>query len=129
MPKTSPTAAEATKANIDQYNDMVAGSDGNAIGTIVVISAPSASPITPPTAGSIAASRGNLTGMSRLLAPIALLTPISRVRSVTETSMMFITPTPPTIKPTLETANMNIKTAHVTWFHTSERESCVNTAQ
>ena len=29
---------------------------------------------------------------------MALRTPISRVRSVTETSMMFITPTPPTIK-------------------------------
>ena len=33
--------------------------------------------------------------MSRRKAPTALRTPISRVRSVTETSMMFITPTPP----------------------------------
>ncbi len=33
--------------------------------------------------------------MSRRSAPTALRTPISRVRSVTETSMMFITPTPP----------------------------------
>jgi hypothetical protein len=30
-------------------------------------------------------------------APIALRTPISRVRSCTDTSMMFITPTPPII--------------------------------
>ena len=35
--------------------------------------------------------------MSRLLAPIALRMPISRVRSRTETSMMFMIPMPPTI--------------------------------
>ena len=34
--------------------------------------------------------------MSRRRAPIAMRTPISRVRSATLTSMMFITPTPPT---------------------------------
>ena len=34
--------------------------------------------------------------MSLRLAPIALRMPISRVRSVTLTSMMFITPIPPT---------------------------------
>ena len=32
-------------------------------------------------------------------APMALRTPISWVRSVTDISMMFITPTPPTSKP------------------------------
>ncbi len=40
--------------------------------------------------------------MSLRRAPMALRTPISRVRSVTETSMIFITPMPPTIKPTDE---------------------------
>ena len=34
--------------------------------------------------------------MSPVRAPIAFLIPISRVRSVTVTSMMFITPIPPT---------------------------------
>ncbi len=34
--------------------------------------------------------------MARRGAPSALRTPISRVRSVTATSMMFITPMPPT---------------------------------
>ena len=34
--------------------------------------------------------------MSRRRAPTALRRPISRVRSVTDTSMMFITPMPPT---------------------------------
>ena len=34
--------------------------------------------------------------MSFCRAPVAMRTPISRVRSVTETSMMFMTPIPPT---------------------------------
>ena len=42
------------------------------------------------------ASAKNCSIMSRRLAPIALRTPISRVRSVTDTSIMFITPMPPT---------------------------------
>ena len=35
--------------------------------------------------------------MTRGVAPSALRSPISRIRSVTETSMMFMTPMPPTI--------------------------------
>ena len=50
----------------------------------------------PPTAHSVIASSVNCVRIVCLIAPIALLTPISRVRSVTLTSMMFITPTPPT---------------------------------
>ena len=38
--------------------------------------------------------------MSIALAPIAILIPISLVRSVTETSIIFIIPIPPTIKET-----------------------------
>ena len=41
---------------------------------------------------------------------MALRTPISRVRSVTDTSMMFITPMPPTINPTEETTTIAIAT-------------------
>ena len=37
--------------------------------------------------------------MSLRRAPMALRTPISRVRSVTDTSMMFMTPMPPTSRP------------------------------
>ena len=42
--------------------------------------------------------------MSALLAPIALRIPISRVRSVTVTSMMFMTPMPPTSREIAATA-------------------------
>ena len=42
--------------------------------------------------------------MSRRRAPSALRMPISAVRSVTLTNMIFMTPMPPTIKPTDEIA-------------------------
>ena len=51
----------------------------------------------PPTLVSTAASIRNCTRISRRRAPIALRTPISRVRSVTEIVMIAITPMPPTI--------------------------------
>ena len=44
--------------------------------------------------------------MARALAPTALRTPISRVRSRTATSMMFITPMPPRKSVTTPTAPM-----------------------
>ena len=60
---------------------------------------PTKMPRMPPVPVSVMASKRNCQVMSRLRAPIALRTPISRVRSVTETSMMFITPIPPISRP------------------------------
>ena len=57
---------------------------------------PSITPKTPPALVSTADSVRNWAMMVRRLAPRAFLRPISAVRSVTETSMMFITPMPPT---------------------------------
>ena len=57
---------------------------------------PSTTPISPPTAESITASTRNWVMMSDLRAPSARRMPISRVRSVTLASMMFIMPMPPT---------------------------------
>ena len=54
------------------------------------------------------ASVRNCQRMSRLVAPSAFRTPISRVLSVTETSMMFMTPTPPTRSPIDEIAIMTM---------------------
>ena len=50
----------------------------------------------PPTIESVIASSRNCSRTCRPLAPIAMRMPISRVRSVTETSMMFMMPMPPT---------------------------------
>ena len=57
---------------------------------------PSAVPTSPPMIESVIASTRNWRRMSLLRAPIALRIPISRVRSRTETSMMFMIPIPPT---------------------------------
>jgi hypothetical protein len=48
----------------------------------------------------VAASTRNCARMSRCRAPTAILMPISRVRSITDTSMMFMMPMPPTTRDT-----------------------------
>gem|GEM_PF-2405311 len=53
-------------------------------------------PIAPPIRESRQLSIRNCVRMSERRAPIALRMPISRVRSATETSMMFMIPMPPT---------------------------------
>ena len=57
---------------------------------------PSVKPTSPPSAERRTASRRNCRRMSPLVAPRAIRKPISLVRSVTLTSMMFMIPTPPT---------------------------------
>ncbi len=52
--------------------------------------------MTPPMRQMHAASMRNCSRMVRRFAPMALRTPISRVRSATETNMMFMMPMPPT---------------------------------
>ncbi len=64
---------------------------------VFVIAYDIATPTRPPAKVIATPSSRNCTRMCRRRAPIALRTPISRVRSCTETSMMFITPTPPII--------------------------------
>ena len=53
-------------------------------------------PMSPPRSERVRASTRNWARMSRPRAPMALRMPISRVRSRTETSMMFMIPMPPT---------------------------------
>ena len=57
---------------------------------------PRAMPSSPPMAEVVPASMTNWLRMSLRLAPRDFRMPISRVRSVTDTSMMFIIPMPPT---------------------------------
>ena len=72
--------------------------------------APNTMPITPPSAEVVPASITNWRMMSRRLAPSDLRMPISRVRSVTDTSMMFMMPMPPTSSeiPAMPTSTMVI---------------------
>ena len=61
---------------------------------------PSPMPTRPPIMHSTTASIRNWSRMLAWVAPSALRTPISRVRSVTDTSMMFMMPMPPTMSET-----------------------------
>ena len=63
--------------------------------------------------------------MSPCRAPTALRTPISRVRSLTDTSMMFITPIPPTIRPMEAMTMVMTKSTWVSCCHRSLRKLAV----
>ena len=82
-----------------QYSDICAGNSGTSRLMNRVTRAAAATPHTPPSVVRVTASTTNWNRMFRGRAPTALRTPISRVRSLTDTSMMFITPMPPTIRP------------------------------
>ena len=58
---------------------------------------PSSTPAAPPTRLSITDSPRNWSWIASSVAPTATRTPISRVRSVTETSITFMIPIPPTM--------------------------------
>ncbi len=64
-----------------------------------------AMPMAPPSRQSTTASTRNCRRMLPERAPTAIRRPISRVRSVTETSMMFMMPTPPTTSEIAATHN------------------------
>ena len=68
------------------------------------------------------ASVRNWARMSARRAPIALRMPISRVRSVTDTSMMFMTPIPPTSIEIAATAASSVVNTSVLALATSRTE-------
>ena len=67
--------------------------------------------------------------ISPRVAPSALRTPISRVRSVTEIIMIATTPTPPTISATLESAIITMKNPAVILLNASSTRSWVTMAK
>ena len=70
-----------------------------ALMTLVIVNdtaTPNAKPITPPIRESTTDSIRNCFKISLDSAPTAMRMPISRVLSVTDTSMVFMIPTPPT---------------------------------
>ena len=96
---------------------------------ILAIAAPRIIPQAPPTSVSVAASTRNWNMISRRVAPSALRTPISRVRSVTEIIMIATTPTPPTSRPIEARTSMTRKKTFVSFPHTSNSLSCVMMAK
>src|SRR5438094_456842 len=86
-------------------------------------------PTMPPTSVSVAASTRNCHRISRRVAPSALRTPISRVRSVTEIIMIALTPHPPTSSPTAERASITMRTSSVVLLRLSRNFSWLTTAK
>ena len=94
-PKTIPITMEKTTAPSIAGIDRATGV-WDILDITSAITMPTTMPRIPPIRVSIADSVRNCSKMRFLRAPRAFLRPISLVRSVTETSMMFITPIPPT---------------------------------
>ena len=94
-PNTTPITVEnSTAITID--GTLIAVGDPVTFPTTFDKPIPVTTPIIPPMLVSTEASVRNCQRIVFLRAPIAFFRPISLVRSVTETSMMFITPIPPT---------------------------------
>src|SRR5204863_5992507 len=90
---------------------------------------PAIIPATPPASVSVAASTRNCHRISRRVAPSALRTPISRVRSVTEIIMIATTPTPPTMSPTIDRATITMRSICVMLLMSERYCSCDTTAK
>ena len=83
---------------------------------IWAIPIPAATPMMPPILVSTAASVRNCPKIVPLGAPMAFFNPISLVRSVTDTSIIFITPIPPTSREMLA--------IQISWLLVEELRSC-----
>ena len=122
MPADTPTIMETTTALTMIAGDRLAGMMPDPL-IPAAMAAEIAMPIRPPNRQMAADSNRNCMRMLRRLAPIAFLMPISRVRSVTETNMMFITPIPPTNSAIPVTSRPMPRTAPTTLLNAPSRES------
>src|SRR5438132_8689071 len=95
IPKTSPTVIDTIVAIAALHTGTVVLKSSRRLRSSPV-PIPRMIPRTPPIKVSVAASTRNCQRTSRRVAPIALRKPISRVRLVTDTIMIAITPIPPT---------------------------------
>ena len=93
---------------------------------------PRMTPMMPPAMEMMTDSMRNCINMCRLFAPIDMRSPISRVRSVTETYIMFMIPMPPTtsdmpamqerimvMMPRIELSDSSISVIDCTWKSSS----------
>ena len=93
-----PTPAPTSTATITDQSATDAGS-GVSAEMALASTAPSATPTMAPKMDNVVDSTRNCAMMSRRRAPSDLRTPISRVRSATATSMMFMMTIAPTMRP------------------------------
>src|ERR1041384_3183432 len=96
VPNTTPTMEQITRPSTTQSTG-IAGGSFRYHATPLPPRMPQTTPMAPPTSHSTTASMMNCVMMLRFFAPTARRMPISRVRSVTLTSMMFMMPMPAAI--------------------------------
>ncbi len=106
MPKKIPTPEEKAAATIT-VETLIWAAKPMAPQTALAPSAPSTIPIRPPISVMMPASARNCHKIDFVLAPKDFRMPISLVRSVTDTSMIFITPMPPTKREMAATKEIN----------------------
>src|SRR5437868_13706533 len=111
MPKTSPTASDTTVAIAALHTGTVVLKSSSRLRNSPV-TVPSMMPSRPPIKVRVAASTRNCHRTSRRVAPMALRRPISRVRLVTDTIMIAITPIPPTSSAMLDSTSITKKNAN-----------------
>src|SRR2546428_4218022 len=112
IPKTSPTVIDTIVAIAALHTGTVVLKSSRRLRSSPV-PIPRMIPRTPPIKVSVAASTRNCQRTSRRVAPIALRKPISRVRLVTDTIMIAITPIPPTRSAILDSTSITKKNANV----------------
>src|SRR5881394_4055549 len=123
-PNPIPVRAEAARAATTDHSGTCAGI-GVRLASPNATTPPASIPTAPPTTVRVEASTRNCHWMARRVAPSALRTPISRVRSVTEIIMIATTPTPPTINAMDDSTSITRKNMPVTLFQESSSLSWV----
>src|SRR2546425_10751864 len=124
-PKITPTLAPRPSATATDHRVTRAGR-GEIRLTTHASATPPQSPTTAPSAARVTDSARNWLRMSLRRAPSDLRMPISRVRSFTLISMMFMITIPPTMIPIATTAGMTVKSSRVRFFQKLTSASAVD---
>ena len=128
MPKKSPTLKATSSPPITDQSCTALGR-GDTQETSFATRTPKKTPSAPPMTATVDDSIKNCSKMSLRRAPSALRTPISRVRSVTETSMIFMITMPPTTSEMEAMAIVTAKNELLMSFHRDKKESVVSMAK
>jgi hypothetical protein len=96
-PNAIPTVAATPKETIIEIGEIIVRIPVNSV-MALASTMPRIIPTIPPARLIMVASARNWKTISVFLAPVAMRMPISRMRSITDASMIFIMPMPPTSK-------------------------------
>src|SRR5581483_738390 len=127
-PKNTPTLADTSRPAMTAHVLITDGMPINSV-TLFAIKIPNPTPMRPPTNAIVLDSIRNCRSTSERRAPMALRMPISRVRSVTDTSMMFMMTIPPTMREIPAMAIMAAKNLLLRSDHSVRKLALVSAAK